>query len=83
MLDLEQTRARAAMLSDNSTTTVTGSWLRQVIRELSAARETQPLHFKQPEPSHVIGIDLAGPSGSFTAFTAVRKHNEQARRSIP
>lgn len=73
MLDLEQARARAATLADDSPTTVSGRWLRQVIDELSAARELRgaALDFK-PHGEVPIGVDLSRPSGSFTALVASR-----------
>lgn len=74
MLDLEQARARAATLADDSPTTVSGRWLRQAIDELSAARELRgaALDFK-PRREVAIDLDLASASGSFTALVATRR----------
>lgn len=69
MLDLDALRTRAAMLADGDATAVSGSWIRQVLRELTEARALRDaaLDF-DPSPKPRVAVDLAGPAGDFTAL---------------
>lgn len=73
MIKLDEARALAATLDDHSPVAVSGRWLRQVIKELSEARElgAAALDF-YPAGEVTIGVDLSRPSGSFTALVATR-----------
>ncbi|EJU13664.1 hypothetical protein LH128_07617 [Sphingomonas sp. LH128] len=73
MLDLDQLRERAALLGDETPTTVSGRFMRQVIKELSEARAARA-NALDYNPGPVIrgdveiSADLSRASGAFTAL---------------
>lgn len=69
MIKLDEARAIAATLDDNSPVAVSGRWLRQVIKELAEARDLRggALDF-EPAREGIPRLDLSGPSGSFLAL---------------